>query len=461
MPLSSRSYINDVLTLVEIALSVGLFYLVSLFFGESLISTKDYTILLLGMVMLWAFILKRLDVSKIYKINPYSYILIHYITALGCGLIGLILFIYVLDLDINRLFPFYFIAIDFVCLYVFIISVYLYMKRQRSKGLEVSNILVIGDKKVGAFINKIEANHLWGYVIKGIVSDDEEVKEKFGDQYPIYSIDSIKERLREEPIDEVYYCLSSLDQKLISDLVYLCMEVGVTFRVSSQILSLAQSKSKIYYLGETPYFTFQNTPKQTFNLLVKNIFDKVFAFLVLVCLSPVFAIIAICIKLDSKGPVFFKQIRSGLRGREFYVYKFRSMCDGAEGMLESMKDENEQDGPVFKVKNDKRITKIGSFLRKTSLDELPQFINVLKGDMSVVGPRPPLPAEVKQYKTWQTRRLSMKPGITCIWQVSGRNNIPFEQWMKLDLQYIDTWSIGLDFMIILKTIKTVLRHDGQ
>ena len=165
--------------------------------------------------------------------------------------------------------------------------------------------------------------------------------------------------------------------------------------------------------------------------------------------------------IDSKGPVFFSQKRVVLRGREFKLYKFRSMCDGAEQMLESMKNENEQEGPVFKVKNDKRITRVGKIIRRASIDELPQFFNVLKGDMSVVGPRPPLPDEVKQYKTWQNRRLSMKPGITCIWQVSGRNKIPFEQWMKLDLQYIDTWSIGLDFMIILKTIKTMVMRDGQ
>ncbi|MCQ2607493.1 MAG: sugar transferase [Bacteroidales bacterium] len=422
---------------------------------------KDYLVLGVCMTLIWAFLLKRLDVSKIYKINPYSYILIHYVTALSMGFIGLVFLVFLLRLDINRFFLLFFIAIDFVLLYCFIIGVYFYAKIQRKKGLYNTNILVMGDKNVGSFINKIESNPFWGYKIKGIVTDSPDLREKYESMYTIYSVDSLKQTLIEEPIDELYYCRSSLDTKLVSDLIYMCLEIGVTFRLSSQILSLAQTKSKIYYLGETPYFTFQNTPKQTFNMAMKNLFDKVFAFCVLVCLSPVFIIIAICIKLDSKGPVFFKQIRSGLRGREFYVYKFRSMCDGAEAMLDSMKDENEQEGPVFKVKNDKRITKIGSFLRKTSLDELPQFINVLKGDMSVVGPRPPLPAEVKQYKPWQTRRLSMKPGITCIWQVSGRNNIPFEQWMKLDLQYIDTWSLGLDFMIILKTVKTVLKHDGQ
>lgn len=457
----SKSLLNNSITVAEIIISIGLFFILYYFqFGDFSLA-KDYMMLAFCVVLLWSFLLRRLDVSKIYKINPYSYILLHYITALGCGFLGLIFCIFLLDLDISRKFLFWFIGIDFFSLYVFIVCLYLYAKNQRKKGLHTNNLLVIGDKNVGTFINKIETNSFFGYNIRGIVTNSQDIVNKYKDIYPIYSIDSVKDILLKEPIDELYYCMSSLDTKLVSDLVYMCLEIGVTFRVSSSILSIAQSKSKIYYLGETPYFTFQNTPKQSFNMLVKAIFDRVFAFCVLVCLSPLFLLIAIVIKMDSKGPVFFKQIRSGLRGREFEVYKFRSMCDGAEQMLESMKDENEQEGPVFKVKNDKRITKVGKFLRKTSLDELPQFINVLKGDMSVVGPRPPLPSEVEQYKSWQTRRLSMKPGITCIWQVSGRNNIPFEQWMKLDLQYIDTWSLGLDFMIILKTVKTVFKHDGQ
>ena len=137
------------------------------------------------------------------------------------------------------------------------------------------------------------------------------------------------------------------------------------------------------------------------------------------------------------------------------------MVTDAEKLKDELAKQNEVDGPVFKMKNDPRITKIGHFLRRTSLDELPQFFNVLKGDMSVVGPRPPVPKEVKQYERWQLRRLSVKPGITCIWQVSGRNNISFEEWMRLDLQYIDTWSLRLDFILILRTIKTVLISDGQ
>lgn len=456
-----KNTINNAITSIETLVSLVIFGIAYYVEYATWACTKDYLVLLLCITFIWPLLLKRLDVSKIYKVNPHSYILTNYFIATICGGLALIFIIFFLKLKIDRLFLLSFIIIDFSILYLLIIILYQYFKNKRGKGLYASNVLIIGDKKIAPYVNKIERNKLWGYNIKGIVTDSPEAIEKYKNLYPIYSIDNLKNTLLSEPIDELLYCQSNLDQKLISDLVYMCLELGVTFRVTSQILDLASTKAKVYYLGETPYFTFQNTPKQSINLSIKAIFDKVFSFLVLLCLSPLLLLIAIIIKCDSKGPVFFKQVRCGLRGREFYVYKFRSMCDNAESMLDELRNENEQEGPVFKIKNDKRITRVGKFLRKTSLDELPQFINVLKGDMSVVGPRPPLPDEVNKYKPWQTRRLSMKPGITCIWQVSGRNNIPFEQWMKLDLQYIDTWSLGLDFMIIIKTIKTMLKHDGQ
>ena len=165
-------------------------------------------------------------------------------------------------------------------------------------------------------------------------------------------------------------------------------------------------------------------------------------------------------KLESPGPVFFRQVRVGKNGRPFRMYKFRSMHIDAEARLESLRAQNEASGPVFKMKNDPRVTRVGRFIRRTSIDELPQFLNVLFGEMSVVGPRPPVPAEVRQYQRWQRRRLSVKPGITCTWQVSGRSNISFDQWMKLDLEYIDTWSLWQDIRICFRTVPAVLLSRG-
>jgi len=217
----------------------------------------------------------------------------------------------------------------------------------------------------------------------------------------------------------------------------------------------------MHYFGTTPLLTISNTPMSYLALQSKALFDRVFSAFVLFMLIPAFLVIGIAIKLDSKGPVFFSQKRVGLRGRRFMVHKFRTMVVNAEELKQELMAQNEMDGPVFKIAKDPRITRVGQFLRKTSLDELPQFFNVLMGEMSVVGPRPPLPDEVREYERWQLRRLSMKPGITCIWQVSGRNDIPFEEWMKMDLEYIDNWSLKLDFVIFLKTIRTMFRGDGK
>lgn len=193
---------------------------------------------------------------------------------------------------------------------------------------------------------------------------------------------------------------------------------------------------------------------------VKRFFDILFAILVLMLTSPVMLVTALLIKLTSKGPVIFKQIRVGQGGRHFWCYKFRSMCIDAEDKKKLLMHLNEASGPVFKIKQDPRITPIGSIIRKLSIDELPQLFNVIKGDMSVVGPRPPLPSEVSSYTAYQRGRLAVRPGLTCLWQVGGRSNISFEAWVELDLLYIDTMSFSNDVKIVLKTVPAVVKGSG-
>ena len=190
--------------------------------------------------------------------------------------------------------------------------------------------------------------------------------------------------------------------------------------------------------------------------VIKRIIDIVASFTGLIVLSPLMLVVSILIKLESKGEVIFKQKRVGLNGKEFYMYKFRSMVINAEELKAELESQNEMSGPMFKMKDDPRITKIGKFIRKTSIDELPQLINVIKGDMSLVGPRPSLPKEVEEFETWMRERLEVKPGLTCIWQVSGRNNIDFEDWMKLDIKYVRERSFKLDIKLILKTVLVLL-----
>jgi lipopolysaccharide/colanic/teichoic acid biosynthesis glycosyltransferase len=201
--------------------------------------------------------------------------------------------------------------------------------------------------------------------------------------------------------------------------------------------------------------------KKSVGLKMKKAFDFFFSFSVIMLISPVLLIIAIAIRLEDGGSVFFIQERMGLNGRRFPIIKFRTMVANAEALKFSLQGLNEQDGPVFKITNDPRVTRVGWFLRKTSFDELPQFFNVIRGEMSVVGPRPPIPTEVEMYQQWQKRRLSMKPGITCTWQVSGRNDIPFDEWMKLDMEYIDNWSFTRDAILVFKTIKVILTGTGK
>ena len=192
----------------------------------------------------------------------------------------------------------------------------------------------------------------------------------------------------------------------------------------------------------------------------KRAFDLVLATTMLVISSPIMLAAAIAVRLDSRGPIIFRQTRVGRGGRQFTCYKFRSMCADAEHKKHTLQHLNEMDGPVFKIKQDPRITTVGAFIRKYSIDELPQLINVIRGDMSIVGPRPPVPAEVEKYGERELGRLAVQPGLTCLWALEGRNQLNFRRWMELDLQYIDTWSPGLDWKILLKTIPVVLMGRG-
>ena len=237
-------------------------------------------------------------------------------------------------------------------------------------------------------------------------------------------------------------------------------EQGIRTRVAVDLFPAKVSNVSMEFLENVPVITFSATPDHAFSLFIKRAMDVILTVLLLALLTPLMIVVGLLVKMTSKGPMIYRQIRCGLYGRKFVLYKFRSMNQGAEDVLWEIRHLNEMDGPVFKMRNDPRVTPFGRFLRKSSIDELPQLWNVVKGDMSLVGPRAPLPEEVREYTRWQRRRLSVKPGITCLWQVSGRNEIDFHEWMKLDLQYIDNWSLLLDVKILLRTFPVVLLGRG-
>ena len=336
----------------------------------------------------------------------------------------------------------------------------------KKRDYSVRRLLLIADEGSSEYIEKIIRSKDWRYNVHGIMTNCKDMEEKYKNRFKIISESKrLDELFHEENIDELIYCKSKYNQNEIHRYISNCAEVGIFFHhYNGKAQNKNESQNKLpsfYLIDQLPLVTYKNTPDHYFGLKMKNIFDIFISSTAIILGSPIFLIIAIAIQLEGGGPVFFKQERVGLNGRRFLCFKFRTMAIGSEVLQASLLGQNEQDGPVFKITNDPRVTYVGRFLRKTSLDELPQFVNVLRGEMSVVGPRPPVPTEVEKYEQWQKRRLSVKPGITCTWQVSGRNNIPFEQWMRLDLEYIDNWSLTKDVAIVFKTIKTVITANGR
>jgi exopolysaccharide biosynthesis polyprenyl glycosylphosphotransferase len=320
---------------------------------------------------------------------------------------------------------------------------FLFAARRRQQAW-TRHVAVIGENESAAkFARMMESHAEWGLYPIGVFPEAEAraVLERGGIDDMIFVVD----RQRLDSCEEVFLR---------------CEEQGVTVRVVLKLFPHSIARIGFHELDGYPLLTFSTTPSNEFLLFVRRILDIILSLVLLVPGSVVIGLAALAIRLTSPGPALFRQRRCGLHGRPFTMYKLRSMIDDAEQRRVELEPINEMDGPVFKSSRDPRITTVGRLLRRFSIDEFPQLFNVLRGDMSLVGPRPPLPAEVERYERWQRRRLSMKPGITCLWQISGRNQIGFDEWMRLDLNYIDNWSLLLDLKILLKTVPVVLLGRG-
>jgi len=277
----------------------------------------------------------------------------------------------------------------------------------------------------------------------------------------ILTPDSLAEELKSILVDEVVFAVAPHSYDRLAGLAAVCEKLGLKTRVLVDLYHPEICKISIEQIDGMPVLTLNPTTQNFGALTVKFFFDRLVSLLLLLILSPLLLLIALLIKWSSPGPVIIRQKRCGLNGKPFTLYKFRSMVRDADQMKAELTNDNEMKGWAFKIKNDPRVTPLGRFLRRFSLDELLQLWNVAKGDMSLVGPRPALPEELSRFQLWERRRLSMKPGITGLWQVSGRNRIPNEQWVTYDLTYIDTWSIGLDIQVLFKTVWTVLTGEGM
>lgn len=335
----------------------------------------------------------------------------------------------------------------------------------RVHGNNLRNIVVVGtNRRAIAFANDVQQYTQWGYRLTGFVDDEWYSKESFN-QYGRQLLGNIRqmpELLRTMPLDEVIVALPMASYyRQTAWIVSLCKQQGILVRFAGNLFDLEGSSRTYVDSGPSMYVTLLDNSWNSWSTHIKRCIDLVVSLAVLIAALPLLLAIVAMIKATSKGPVFFQQERLGQGKRVFKMMKFRTMVPDAESRIGQIEHLNESQGPTFKLTNDPRITRFGKFLRKTSLDELPQLVNVIRGDMSLVGPRPLPLRDCRGFsEDWHRRRFSVKPGITCLWQVAGRSSIGFDEWMKLDMAYIDRWSLWLDVKILVQTIPAIVRGTG-
>ncbi len=453
---------------LQVIISIFVLNILHYFYPEKILNIAMLVFFSLQIAVLWAYSFHKFNLGVIFRAQSLTSMLQGYLITL---FFGAALFITELSvfpfLPLNEasvLFMLIFTLTNFATLLAFKLIFYYFMRNVRRRGHNSRNVVLIADSENESFIKAFVNAKDWGWKVYSIVTPDENLLDKYENVHIIKKHDTLLKYLIANPVDDVFYSMAVNDKAYdIDDLLSEVEQTGVTCHIRQQnFLTEKMNVEKTIYNSSTQTFlTYQTVSTKYYGLKIKELFDLFFSIMVLLFITPLLVIVGLLIKLEDGGPVFFKQQRIGLNGRRFMCFKFRSMIVDADKMVDQLQDKNESDGPTFKIENDPRITWIGRFIRKTSLDELPQFYNVLKGEMSVVGPRPPLLKEVRQYEKSQLRRLSMKPGITCIWQVYGRNKVSFEEWMRMDLEYIDNWSLKLDMKLIFKTIAVVFKANGR
>jgi exopolysaccharide biosynthesis polyprenyl glycosylphosphotransferase len=436
----SRWFVDLLLTLISFFFAYRLRKLINVP-DHPVMEVHVYLWLLFIILPIWAVILPMFRVYSEPAMRPLDQIL-RLTKGIVFAWLVVATVVFLVDKDAtSRLMLFIALGVN----YCLLISYRLLLLRlKKHSALDVRHVAVVGFGPAAAdFGRRIQAHLDWGLKLLGVVEPKD-----------------VRSLLEKGGIDELIIVADKEILDDFNDTFLLCEELGVTTRVVLNFFPHSFSRMELHQFDGLPLLSFSTTPTNEVLLILKRIMDISVASIVGILTLPVTAISAILIRLTSPGPVFFKQERCGLNRRPFTMYKLRSMVDNAEQARYELEVLNEMDGPVFKSSKDPRITRLGKILRRFSIDEFPQLYNVLRGDMSIVGPRPPLPQEVALYERWQRRRLSMKPGLTCLWQISGRNEVSFQDWMKLDLSYIDNWSLLLDLKILLKTIPVVLFGKG-
>src|SRR5450631_1891319 len=405
---------------------------------------------------LWLEVYEKLDIG-----NP-RVILRDVARQCGYGALCLIVFEYVCRLDLSRFFLVLYSAYAGVLLLLFRLTAGRVVGVIRREFAAPHYVMVVGTGARAVHLARgLEQSSDYGIRLRGFLSEHAgapaEIRLRVA--YKVLPIADLPSILRQHVVDEVIFAVGSESLAELEEVFLMCDEEGVRTRVAVDFFPHVNSTVTLDRFGETPLLTFSAAPYDEIRLLLKRITDIAIAGAGLLVLAPLMTLIVALIRLTSPGPAIFRQVRCGLNGRLFLFYKFRSMVENAEALKKDLEHLNVRE-TAFKIPHDPRTTAVGRYLRKFSIDEWPQLWNVLRGDMSLVGPRPAVPSEVEQYKRWQRRRLRMRPGLTCLWAISGRDNVDFETWMKMDMQYIDTWSLALDWKILLQTIPRVLTGSG-
>jgi exopolysaccharide biosynthesis polyprenyl glycosylphosphotransferase len=442
-------------------------YLIAFFFhhllSDSPLSLMKFGLTLGFAVPYWGLALYANGMYQSMRTRTYLEILWAVIKAGAVTFLLLGTFIFLLKLTyMSRLFFLLFMGFGFLFIWLEKTAIFMSSHYVRRQGLNTRRLLIVGTgKRANDFVKRVDKHPEWGFELLGAI-DDEPSRgvPQAGRLNVIGTLDDIPEIFHRDAVDEVVFVVPRSRLNALQGAIDDCETEGVVVTVAVDLFDTKLARSSVGELDGIPLLHFKTTHAKEWELLIKRIFDFVTSGLGILVLSPLFILMAILIKATSKGPVFFRQNRLGLAGRQFTLYKFRTMRQGAQDVLSDVADLQSMTTPEFREKKTGWITPIGRFMRKFSIDELPQLFNVFVGHMSIVGPRPTVPDEVEKYKDWQRRRFSMKPGITCLWQVNGRNNISFEDWMKLDLEYLDSWSLWLDAKILLKTVPVVVFGIG-
>ncbi len=445
------------------------------FAGEQLLPLQDYSVVLLAGLVGYTLVLNSMgaygsmrlsSVGALFRTTFISSVLVFFVIAAV---------LFVIKFSISRSFIGLFVLLSGCGLTLERYFVLKLLRYWRRRGRNYRNVIVCGvGQQAQALARELRSRPELGIHIRGFADlefDDgskvrryESLRSGVGLDIPtgriLKGVPEVAKALQDYAIDEVIFTDVVSVLARVEDLISICGEQGIRATIVADIFSMGLKNSEMSYFGGMPLIHFQTPPGTLWALSCKRLIDVFVSTVLLTLLVPLLPVFAVGVK-TTKGPVFFRQRRMGLNGRIFWLLKFRSMVDGADQNQQSLRARNEMQGPTFKIAQDPRITSFGRFLRRFSLDELPQLWNVFVGEMSLVGPRPPLPGEVSLYDRRSRRRLSMRPGLTCIWQVSGRNEIAdFKDWVALDLAYIDNWSLLQDFCLLIRTVPAVLFGRG-